>query len=123
MIGKVCVSKAKYYDATTKKLKFKTRPVLIIGQADTSDYVALPISRITNHKNTDPTYDYPLEKATYPLLNLHDKSYIRTHKQFIVNSGEITQIICDFKLCYQNSYSSIISLVDQFQHNLIGRAL
>lgn len=48
MTGKAYVSTFQYYDVRSKKMSFKSRPVLVIGQADASDYAVLPISRVTN---------------------------------------------------------------------------
>ncbi|MED9965379.1 MAG: hypothetical protein UFJ18_01115 [Blautia sp.] len=46
MIGTVCTA-FKYYDSAKRRMAFKGRPVLVIGKADDSDYVVLPISRVT----------------------------------------------------------------------------
>ncbi len=70
------------------------RPVLIVGQADSTDYVILLISRITNNANIDTDYDFPIEPQDVPLMNLTQNSYIRTHKQSIVHAGELTKEIC-----------------------------
>lgn len=123
MIGNACVSLVKYYDTKTNHLAFKKRPILIIGIADSSDYVALPISKVSKQENIDPVYDYPLEIASFPLLNLQFKSYVRTHKQFIINNGEIHKVLCDFKDQYEGSYLDIVALVEQFQKDVICKAL
>ncbi len=38
MTGKAYISTFKYYDNRTHRMAFKNRPVLIVGQADNSDY-------------------------------------------------------------------------------------
>ncbi len=53
MIGKAYISTFKYFDNRTHRMAFKNRPVLIVGQADSSDYIILPVSRITNQGNVD----------------------------------------------------------------------
>ena len=85
-------------------MRFKKRPVLIIGQADTKDYVVLPISRVTNQNHIDSYYDVKLEPADFPLMNLTQKSFVRTHKQMIINLGELVKEIVDFRVEYEEEY-------------------
>ena len=59
MIGFLCCSTLPYYDFAAKQNKFKIRPVLIIGRADTGDYNVLPVSRVTNKQFIHPFYDIP----------------------------------------------------------------
>lgn len=123
MTGKACVSVTKYYDSKAGRMGLKKRPVLIIGKSDLTDYVALPISRITRSQHIDPEYDYPLEIADYPLMNLTAKSYVRAHKQFVVNAAEITETICDFRSAYPEAYLDALKLVERFQSELLNSAL
>lgn len=123
MIGKAYISTFKYYDNQTHRMAFKNRPVLIVGQADSSDYVILPISRITNQSNIDSYYDVPIEPTDVPLFNLTQRSYIRTHKQSIVHFGELTKEIVDFRKEYSNIYVDVIAKMEEFQKNLILNAL
>ena len=53
MIGKAYISTFQFYDNRNRRMAFKNRPVLIVGKADASDYVILPISRVTNSANFD----------------------------------------------------------------------
>lgn len=123
MTGKACISVTKYYDRNARRMGLKQRPVLIIGHSDRTDYVALPISRVTLQRHVDPEYDYPLEIADYPSMNLTAKSYVRAHKQFIVNAAEITKTICDFRFEYPAAYADILALVKRFQEDLQNNAL
>ena len=123
MTGKACISVTKYYDRKTQRIGLKERPVLIIGNADPADFVALPISRITFRQNIDQEYDYPLEIPDYPTMKLTEKSYIRSHKQFIANASEITKVICDFRADYPDAYIAILELVERFQKKLLENAL
>ncbi len=123
MIGKTYVSTFQFYDRKANKMSFKNRPVLIIGQADVSDYVILPISRVTNQGNIDMHYDVPLEPAKVPLMNLTQLSYVRTHKQSVVHAGELTREIVDFKSKYEDLYLDIIGKVEEFQNELINNAI
>lgn len=123
MIGKAYVSTFKYYDNQTHRMAFKNRPVLIVGKADSSDYVILPISRITNQSNIDSYYDVPIEPTDVPLFHLTQRSYIRTHKQSIVHFGELTKEIVDFRKEYSDIYVDVIAKMEEFQKNLILSAL
>ena len=104
-------------------MAFKNRPVLIVGQADSSDYIILPVSRITNQGNVDSYYDVSIEPADVPLMNLTQRSYIRSHKQSVVHLGELTREIVDFRKEYEDIYLDVISKMEEFQKNLIINAL
>lgn len=123
MIGKAYFSTFKFFNAKAKEMSFKNRPVLIIGQADDTDYVVLPISRVTNKNNLDFVYDIPIEPKDVPLMNLKQTSYIRTNKQSVVHAGELTKEIVDFKSEYQDVYLDVISKVEEFQKELINKAV
>lgn len=123
MIGKAYVSTFPFYDNKAHKMSFKNRPVLIVGQADSNDYVILPISRITNQNNIDSYYDVLLEPADVPLMKLKQRSYVRTHKQSIVHNGELTKEIADFRNAYSDKYLDIISRMEEFQKKLVSNAL
>lgn len=123
MIGKAYWATFKYYDSMLHKMAFKKRPILIIGQADERDYVVLPISRVTKKENLDEYYDFEMQIADYPALSLKDVSYIRTHKQAIANIGELADCIADFKVEYPDAYISVLALVEEFQKDLINRAI
>ena len=51
-------------------MSFKKRPVLIVGKADDTDYIVLPISRVTKRENLDEYYDVLLNPDAVPKLNL-----------------------------------------------------
>ena len=105
MIGKAYISTFQFYNNQTHKMEFKSRPVLIVGQADRTDYVVLPISRVTNYANLENNYDIPIEPSDVPLMNLKQRSYIRTHKQSVIHLGELTKEIVDFKKEYPDMSS------------------
>ena len=123
MIGKAYISTFKYFDNRTHRMAFKNRPVLIVGQADSSDYIILPVSRITNQGNVDSYYDVSIEPADVPSMNLTQRSYIRSHKQSVVHLGELTREIVDFRKEYEDIYLDVISKMEEFQKNLIINAL
>lgn len=122
MIGEVCVSTFPFYDNKSRKMGYKNRPILVIGQADAGDYVALPISRVTRKENLDAYFDVEIQPKDFPLTGIHATSYIRTHKQQTVHKGEITRKIVDFKGEYRESYNEIINKVEEFQKKLIENA-
>lgn len=122
MIGKAYVSTFPFYDNKTGLMSFKNRPVLIVGRADNSDYVVLPISRVTNQNNLDSYYDVPIDTADVPLMNLKQKSYIRTHKQSVIHVRELTKEIVDFKTEYTDIYLDVLSKMKEFQKELISNA-
>jgi len=123
VIGKAYVSTFQFYDNRNHRMSFKNRPVLIVGQADATDYVILPISRVTNSANLDMDYDYKVEPQDVPLMNLTQTSYIRTHKQSTVHAGELTREIVDFKNEYPDKYIDVIAKMEEFQKKLIDNAL
>ena len=123
MIGKAYVSVFQFYDNKSHKMSFKKRPILVIGQADGSDYVILPISRVTNHNNIDSYYDVLIDPMNFPLMNLSQCLYVRTHKQSVVHENELTKEIVDFRTEYPDKYLDIISKVEEFQKELISNAL
>jgi hypothetical protein len=123
VIGKAYVSIFKYYDSAKAKMSLKKRPVLIVGKADDTDYIVLPISRVTKRENLDEYYDVLLNPDAVPKLNLTQYSYVRTHKQSVVNIVELYIEIIDFKKDYMDIYLDIISKMEEFQKNLIDKAL
>ena len=123
MIGKAYISIFKYYDNIKGKMSFKNRPVLIVGKADNTDYIVLPISRVTKRENLDEYYDVLLNPDAVSKLNLTQYSYVRTHKQSVVNIVELYKEITDFRKDYMDIYLDIISKMEEFQKNLIDNAL
>lgn len=94
----------------------------MIGKADSSDYVILPISRVTNRENLDDYYDVSIEPNDVPLMNLKQCSYVRTHKQSVVHKGELIKEIVNFRQEYEEVYFDIISKVEEFQKSIIDNA-
>ncbi len=123
MIGKMYWAIFQYYDISKHRMAFKKRPVLIIGEADQKDYVVLPVSRITQKAYLDMHYDFEMQSKDYPALSLKATSYIRTHKQTVVNVRELDGCISDFKKDYPDAYISVVALVEEFQTKLINKAL
>lgn len=121
MIGKAYKSMVPYYDSITQKRKFKSRPCLIIGKADSGDYVILPISKVSDRSKVDTNYDIPLDKTVYTFL--HDDSFLRTHKQTVVNIASLKDELTDFKGNYEETYIEALAKVEEFQKQLISNAL
>lgn len=123
MIGKAYWAIFQYYDGKLNKMAFKKRPVLIIGKADEKDWVVLPISRVTRREYLNSHYDFEMDVLSYPKMSLKQTSYVRTHKQAILNEGELSTCITDFRSEYQDAYIEIMALVEEFQKDLINKAI
>ena len=122
MIGKAYVSTFQFYNNRTHRMEFKSRPVLVVGKADETGYVVLPISRVTNNINLDADYDFQIDPQDVPLMNLTKTSYIRTHKQSVVHVGRLTKEIVDFKEKYPDKYLDVIVKMEEFQKGIIKNA-
>lgn len=121
MIGKAYKSRVPYYDRASRTQKFKSRPCLIIGQADAGDYVILPISSIPDRSKVDPTYDIPLDCTVFTFLK--NDSYLRAHKQTVVNIGSLKDQLTDFQSMYGETYIEALVKVEEFQKQMISKAL
>lgn len=121
MIGKACLAKLPYYDRSMGKMNFKARPCLVIGKADVSDYIILPISSISDKSKIDMTYDIPLDNSIFTFLN--NLSYLRTHKQTVINLSSLGKVLVDFKKDYEDEYILALSKVEEFQSQMIDNAL
>lgn len=93
MIGWYCIATFPYYNSRTNRNEFKERPMLVIGQADNTDFVTLPISKVSHRENVDIEYDVAIQISDYPLMNLRFDSFIRTHKQTITNKSSIIRLV------------------------------
>ena len=123
-VGSVRYSYCPFYDIHKKKTGFKQRPVLIIGNADADDYVVLPISKVSDKRRVDARYDIPVTLADYPLLGLTYDSYIRTHKQIVINRREFdTSELSNCKSTYPDLFLYALTLVEEFQSKLLGQAI
>ena len=123
MIGWYCIATFPYYDNQKHRNAFKRRPVLVISKADDTDFVTLPISKVSHRENLDIEYDIAIQIADYPLMNLHTDSFIRTHKQTITNKSSIIKQVVNVKEKYQDLWLEILSKGEDFQMNLINTGL
>lgn len=125
LIGQIHYSKFKYYDARSDELKFKQRPVLIIGvekEYGPCDLTVLPVSSISKKENIVPRFDVEIPRSHYPLVGLSDKypiSYCRTSKVSTVSSFDVgTKILCQLNEAYPNLYELIKNQHNEFQKTL-----
>lgn len=123
MIGWLCISVTPYYDVKLGRQSLKQRPVLIIGQADSEDFAALPVSRVTNKQYLHPYYDVPVDPAVFAASGLTVLSYVRTHKQTIVNRHAITTYMCDLRSTYPDLYVDIASKLEEYNKALFADIL
>ena len=123
MTGWMCTSVTPYLDIKTKTQRLKSRPVLVIGQADSEDYAVLPISRVTNSAHLSDVYDVKIDPATFPDSGLAQVSYVRTHKQIFVNNHAITGKICDLKTVYPDLYLEIAVKLEEYNRELLDNII
>ena len=115
MIGKIYTSVFPYFDSSVRQMKYKNRPVLIIGGPRNNDYTVLPLSTISNSANKDP--------VKYPLLNLTKVSYVRTHKQTTMHSANLVTYLSDVKNTYEDLYIDILLKLEQHNNELMEKML
>ena len=118
-IGDFYITTFPFYNKEKKKNDFKSRPVLIIGKADESDYVVLPVSRVTDSTKLDQDYDIKLIPEQYPLLKMKDTCYIRTHKQHIANTGCFYKFVANIKTQYPETFELVIQKTIEFQRGML----
>ena len=123
MIGWYCIAIFPYYDARDGKRSFKKRPICIIGKADSSDYITLPISKVSHRENIDSEYDIGIMTTDYPLMKLKYDSYIRTHKQTVTHQAEIIEQVVNLKEEYSELWLEILSRIEDFQRKVINAGL
>lgn len=119
MIGKICSISTQYYDTKLHQMKIKSRPALVIAQADIGDYNVLPVSKVSDKSKVDVIYDVPLDPSAYPKLNLSAYSYVRTHKQTVVNRGQMSRIYGDMKHDYPNLYQTVADKIKDYNKQII----
>lgn len=125
MIGKIVKIRTPYYDRLSKSTKFKSRPGLVIGNygLTDSDYLVLPVSKISDERMRHPKYDLPIDPDAFPLSNLKVYSFIRCHKQISIPKSNISGVISDFKNSYFEKYLEAIRLLEEFDIEKISNAL
>ncbi|NYS33709.1 type II toxin-antitoxin system PemK/MazF family toxin [Streptococcus danieliae] len=118
LIGKIVASRFQYYDTRTRRMSYKSRPVLILKcerNTGASDLTVLPLSTITNQTNIDPVYDVQVTVSEYPLLGLTRDSYIRSGKISTVHTTNIARgSICDLKQIYPDLWTMIITNTKEY---------
>ncbi len=123
MIGEIRKIRTPFYNAKTRQMDMKSRPGLIIAQADECDYVVLPVSRVTDSRRIDAVYDIKIDPAVYPVLSLTSVSYVRTHKQTVIHAAEIGDRISDMRSCCEDLYLHVLSMRAQFNEEITSQAI
>ncbi|WP_200416430.1 hypothetical protein [Virgibacillus salexigens] len=83
-VGKIYRAYVKYFDTKDRRMKTKSRPVLIVGFEDdydspmNIDYEVLSFSSMKRRK-PNPIYDVSLD-GKYEKFGLNESCYIRTNK-------------------------------------------
>lgn len=111
-----------YYNSKTNKIDYKSRPFLIIKEADNKfpkDYNALPVSKITDRSRRHVKYDVAINKKDYPNLNLTQPiSFIRIHKMQTVNEKDLyAAIVTDIDTEYPTLVATIKLLIEEYYTN------
>ena len=117
-----------YYDSSSRGIKFKKRPALVLNKENdsySSDLTVFPVSSVTHKENLNPKYDIEVKKAVYPALNLdRDVSYIRVHKPYTVNSKDCTDVICDdIRIHYEDLAMFILKTFEDFSRIIIDSGM
>lgn len=123
MIGKIYKARTPFYNQTTHQMSYKARPALVLANADTEDYVVLPVSSISIQTNIDPVYDIKIDPTLYPDLHLRKVSYVRVHKQTIVHRAELGDEIGDMRSNYEDLYLEILAKREEFSDFITKQAL
>lgn len=123
MIGEIRKALTPFFDTTQGKLRIKGRPVLILAKADPSDYVVLPVSRVTKKEHLHPIYDIKVDPAEYPASGLDCISYVRTHKQTVVHQAVIGDLVGNLKANYEDLYLDILEKQEQFSHDITDQSM
>ena len=113
LIGKIILGRFPYFDIMKRENRFKVRPMLVIGKADKKenpDFNVLPLSTIKDKSKINPRYDYKFK--------LRKESYIRIHKQNIINIRSVEKVVIDFKEEYKNDWEEIRKLHFEYNNTL-----
>lgn len=121
MIGKIYITLVPYYDRQVHKIKFKNRPMLVIGNADSEDYIVLPISSVSIPKNRDPDFDVEVNPNNYIKLKLTKISFVRTHKSTTMHQASLVKEIADLKTEYPNLFFEIMCKFNQFSNQIVNK--
>lgn len=108
MIGKLYTCTVEYYNSRERRLAWKGRPILIIGEPRNNDYTVLPLSTISKKENLDPEFDIKIDPAVYSALGLNKVSYVRTHKQLTVHYAKLGHLIGDLRGNYPELFEEIM---------------
>lgn len=103
-------------------MQIKSRPALVIAQADAKDYIILPVSSVSKRKNLDPIYDVEIDPSVYPRLHLKNISYVRAHKQAVIHSADFSDRISDMKYEYPDLYEDILKKREMFSNEISKQA-
>lgn len=123
MIGEIRKIITPFYDRSSGRQKFKSRPGLVIAAADSQDYVILPISKVSDSSKIDHEYDVKVDPALYVDLHLNCVSYVRTHKQTIIHIAQIGDRISDMRAIYTELYGGIIAKREAFSREITRQAM
>lgn len=64
-------------------------------------------------------YDIEVKPSKYPMLNLTQVSYIRTHKQTTIHRAALTSKIGNLKDTYEELYLTVLEKLEDFNNKII----
>lgn len=125
LINKIVYTSFPFFDIHSKKKKYKSRPVLIIGAEKNKfecDLTMLPISTVSNKEHLDSNFDINIGLIECPNLTsiTQDECYVRTHKQSTVHSKDIitSKKYDDLQLKYSEKIVEIKEKLQEFNSTL-----
>lgn len=125
LINKIVYTSFPYFDIHSKKKKYKSRPVLIIGAEKKKfecDLTMLPISSVSKKEHLNSNFDINIGLKECPDLKCitQDECYVRTHKQSTVHSKDIitSKKFDDLEVEYSEKIVGIKEKLQEFNRTL-----
>lgn len=125
LINKIVYTSFPYFDIHSKKKKYKSRPVLIIGAEKKKfecDLTMLPISSVSKKEHLNSNFDINIGLKECPDLKCitQDECYVRTHKQSTVHSKDIitSKKFDDLEVVYSEKIVEIKEKSQEFNRTL-----
>lgn len=125
LINKIVYTSFPYFDIHSKKKKYKSRPVLIIGAEKKKfecDLTMLPISSVSKKEHLNSNFDINIGLKECPDFKCitQDECYVRTHKQSTVHSKDIitSKKFDDLEVEYSEKIVEIKEKLQEFNRTL-----
>lgn len=105
-----------YYNVKKHYYTYKARPALIMGEYSLADdeFLILPIATLKRKEFYDPHFDYGVPEELRDQLGLHERCFIRCHKQTTINRAMIGQVLGDLKQINNFVYKEVVQLIKEY---------